>query len=349
MRALRLHGPQQVRLDEVPAPELRPGCVKIAVDCAGICGSDIHLFLNAPVPFDYVHPVTGESGPHILGHEFSGRVTEVAADVMGIDIGQLVAVEPILFDGTCGACQRGDTNLCESNGFIGIHGWGGGMSQYVVVPADRVHVMPPGISAETAALIEPLAVAWRSVSRSGMKHGDTVLIVGGGPVGLCLLLVARARGADAVLVSEPNVLRRTAAHDFGAHAVLDPNHEDIAIRARELTGGQGVDVAFDASGAASAAKTMLRALRKGGTAVAVAASHPHDFDPNTLMIREIAYVGSYAYAGDDFPRVIEAVRTGAIETDGLVSTRIALEDAVELGFQALLNSPNDHLKILIRP
>src|SRR6266568_1826496 len=98
------------------------------------------------------------------------------------------------------------------------------MSQYVVVPADRVHVMPPGINAETAALIEPLAVAWRSESRAGMRHGDTVLIVGGGAVGLCLLLVARARGADAVVVSEPNVLRRTAAQDFGAHAVLDPNH-----------------------------------------------------------------------------------------------------------------------------
>src|SRR4051812_10916421 len=183
MRALRLYGPQELRLDEVPEPELRPGCVKIAVDYAGICGSDIHLFLNAPVPFDYIHPVTGESGPHILGHEFSGRVTEVAADVMGIDVGQLVAVEPILFDGTCGACQRGDTNLCESNGFIGIHGWGGGMSQYVVGPANRVHVMPPGVNAGTAALIEPLGVAWRSGGPSGPRDRGTPLILRGGPGG----------------------------------------------------------------------------------------------------------------------------------------------------------------------
>ena len=206
MRAIRLHGPGDIRLEDVPLPRLRPGTVMIKVSHAGICGSDLFLLRESPIPQEYTHPLTGERGPHILGHEFSGLVTEVAGDVGDIDAGALVAVEPILFDGSCAACRRGDTNLCDANGFIGIHGWGGGMSEYVVVPADRVHVMPPELTAETAALIEPLAVAWRSVSRSGLRPGDTALISGAGPIGLALLLVAKARGAGAIVMSEPTAV-----------------------------------------------------------------------------------------------------------------------------------------------
>jgi 2-desacetyl-2-hydroxyethyl bacteriochlorophyllide A dehydrogenase len=349
MRAIRLHGPGDIRLEDVPIPRLRPGTVMIKVSHAGICGSDLFLLRESPIPQEYTHPLTGERGPHILGHEFSGLVTEVADDVVDIDAGALVAVEPILFDGSCAACRRGDTNLCDANGFIGIHGWGGGMSEYVVVPADRVHVMPPELTPETAALIEPLAVAWRSVSRSWLRPGDTALISGAGPIGLALLLVAKARGAGAIVMSEPTASRRAAADGFGAHAVVDPIEDDVVARVRAVTGGQGVDVAFDASGAPTAMEAMFRALRRGGTAVAVAASRPRVFDDNVLMQKELAYVGSYAYAGDDFAQVVEAVRSGAIDPEGFVSTRVALNDAVELGFHALVTEPGNHLKVLVQP
>ncbi|MER5181664.1 2,3-butanediol dehydrogenase [Streptomyces sp. NPDC002896] len=348
MRALRLHGPRDLRLEDIPEPALRPGAVKVKVEWCGICGSDLHLFRDAPIPAAYLHPITNEPGPHTMGHEFAGRVVDAADDVAGLPLGTAVTVEPTLFDATCPACRRGEPNLCDVGGFVGINGWGGGMSDYVVLPADRLHPIPEGISTQTGSLVEPLAVAWHAVRRSALRPGDSVLVVGAGPIGLGVLIAAKAQGAGLVVVSEPGAARRKAALAFGADLALHPCEHDVVARVRELTAGRGADAAFEASGAGKpAAQALIASLRKGGRAVTVAAGRPYEFDPNTLMVTEITHTGSLAYDADDFPSVLTALSTGRIQPDGLVSDRIPLERAVHDGFEELLAHPDHHVKILI--
>jgi len=349
MRALRLHGAKDLRLDDIPEPQLRPGTVKVKVEWAGICGSDLHNYLEGQIPNDFRHPILGELGPHVQGHEFAGRVVAAADDVEGFAEDAVVAVEPLVSDGTCAACLRGDYNLCEQFGFIGLMGGGGGMSEYVVVPVDRVHLMPAGISTETAALIEPLSVAWHAVRRSGLLSGGSALVIGAGPIGLGLLMAAKAHGAGFVAVSEVSSARKRLAGEFGADLVIDPTQQDVVAAVRERI-PTGVDASFEASGVGKpAVDALLGALAKGGTAVTVAAGRPTEFDPNLLMTTEINYTGSFGYNALDFPQVTEAVRDGRLRPDALVSDRIALEDALRLGYEELLTNGDAHVKILVHP
>ncbi|WP_431036357.1 alcohol dehydrogenase catalytic domain-containing protein [Streptomyces sp. P6-2-1] len=347
MRALRLYGAHDVRIDEIPEPETRPGTVKVKVAWAGICGSDLHQYARPAFPADFVHPLFGEPGPFVLGHEFSGRVVDVAADVDGVPLGALVAVEPLIADGTCAACLRGDYHLCERFGFIGLMGGGGGMSEYVVVPAAKAHVLPAGVDAETGALVEPLSVAWHAVRRGGLGTGGTALVVGAGPIGLGLLLAAKARGAASVAVSEMSAARKRLAAALGADLVLDPADDDVVARVRAAVPG-GVDAGFEASGAGRAAVgALLGSVRKGGTAVTVAQGRTAEFDPNLLMLTEIGYTGSFAYNGPDFPAVLAALADGRLRTEGLVSDRLSLDEVREKGYEELLAYADGHVKILV--
>src|SRR5690554_1269512 len=171
MRALRLYGPRDLRIENLPVQELPNGSVRVRVEWAGICGTDLRLFANGPASAE-PHSLIGEPGPHVLGHEFSGIVTEVSADVVGVRVGDAVAVRPNLWDGTCAACRAGNPNICEHWAFIGVNGGGGGFSESVVVPQDCVHTLPEGVGTDVGALVESTTVGWRAVKRSGMRAGD---------------------------------------------------------------------------------------------------------------------------------------------------------------------------------
>ena len=349
MRALRLHGARDLRLDDIPEPALRPGTVKIKVEWSGICGSDLHNYADGQVPPGFVHPLVGEKGPHVQGHEFAGRVAECAPGVEGLAEGAVVAVEPLISDGTCAQCKRGDYNLCDDFGFIGLMGGGGGMSEYVVVPAERVHRMPDGIGTDTAALVEPLAVAWHALRRANLRVGDSVLIIGGGPIGLCLLLAAKAWGAGFVAVSEVRAARRAAALDLGADLAIDPTERSVVEAVREHVPG-GVAASFETSGIGTAALgPLIAAVAKGGTAVNVAQGRPGEIHPSLLMVTEVNLTGSLAYNGPDFPEVIAAVADGRLRPDALITARIPLEDAQQKGYEELLGGDGTHMKILIHP
>lgn len=351
MRALRLHGPRDARVDDIPEPRIRPGTVKIQVACAGICGSDLALFETAPVPVDWPHPLIGEVGPHVLGHEISGYVTEVGASVDGIAVGALVAIQPNLEDGECAACLRGEANLCEQGGFLGVNGGGGGFAEYVLAAADKVFVVPAGFTPETAALVEPLSVALHAVRRSGIATGQTALIVGAGPIGLGLLLCLKAHGVDHVIVSEVSPSRRALAESFGAEAI-DPGAVDPVAHARAVTGGRGVDASFDAAGIGTATfAPAIEALRKGGTTVAVAMYHaPVEIDPGMLMVTEKTCTGSLAYTREDFRSIIDAIAEGRIDPTPLVTGRIRLGEILDKGIEHLRAHGRDtEVKILVTP
>jgi 2-desacetyl-2-hydroxyethyl bacteriochlorophyllide A dehydrogenase len=349
MLGWRLHGVADARLDEIPEPEVSVGTVKIRVVCSGICGSDVSLYETAPVPVVWPHPLVGSPGPHVLGHEFAGYVTEVGDGVDGVPVGALVAVQPSFEDGSCAACRRGEPNLCEQFGFLGVNGGGGGFSEYVVAAADKVFVLPDGFTPETGALVEPLRVALRAVRVSGIAAGQNALIVGAGPIGLGLLLCLKAQGAQRVIVSETSPARRELAAALGAD-VMDPRAVDPVGYVSELTGGHGVDASFDAAGAGQATfDTALDALRKGGTTVVVAMYHSGvNIEPGIFMLTEKRCTGSFAYTRDDFRTVIDMIADGWLDPAPLITSRIGLADALEKGIHALQSTGRDtEVKILV--
>jgi (R,R)-butanediol dehydrogenase/meso-butanediol dehydrogenase/diacetyl reductase len=351
MRALTLNAAHDARLVELPEPEVGAGQVKVQVDYAGICGSDLSLYEYFPIPAESIHPLFGEAGAHVLGHEFSGHVVTLGEDVKGIDIGALVAVRPNVWDGTCAACLRGDTNLCENYGFIGINGGGGGFSEYVVVDASAAHVLPESVGADVAAMVESTTVAWHAVRVSGASAGSAALIIGAGPIGLALVLCLKAVGVDRVVVSELSETRKLFAARLGAD-VVDPRQTDVAEYVRALTEGAGVDSAFDASGVGqSTYDAAFAALRSGGTAVVVAGFHsPVSVDLNSYLMTEKHLVGSFAYTDGDFASVVEAVVAGHIDPRPLITSRIALSDVVTGGIKHLLGEGrNSEVKILVAP
>ncbi|MBL3699568.1 2,3-butanediol dehydrogenase [Leucobacter luti] len=346
MRAARLHGTEDLRIDTVEDPSPLPGQVKIKNAYAGICGSDLHMFYAELPPADQFppHPLTGAGLPQILGHEFSGTVVELGAGVTDIAVGDRVAVWPIYFCGECAACRGGRPNACVKIGFHGLNSHGGGMAEFTTVDASKVHVLPEQVDLRFGALVEPMAVAWHAVTRSAVASGGTALIAGAGPIGIGIWFALRARGITRVLVSEPSAERREVIAALGA-TTIDPVAGDLPAAVAELTGGDGVDVAFDAAGAGPAITSAIPLLTPGGRLV-VAAIHerPIEFMPTSVVMAETEIVGTLGYLPEDFDAVIEAMSNGHYDATGWV-TEIGLDDVT--GALATLRSGRG-AKFLVR-
>jgi (R,R)-butanediol dehydrogenase/meso-butanediol dehydrogenase/diacetyl reductase len=325
MKAARFHGKEDLRVEDVPEPEPGPGQVKLQNAYAGICGSDLHVYYSpeaAGMDFSKPHPVTGSMPPQILGHEFSGTIVELGKGVRGHEVGDRVAVWPVYYCGKCPACRKGAYNACQKIGFHGISSDGGGMAAFTTVDAspERLHKLPPSVDLRMGALVEPMAVSWHAVDRSGAKAGQTALIAGAGPIGIGVWFALRARGVEMIVVSEPSSDRRQALCKLGADHVVDPTKKDeLADTVASATRGRGVDVAFDASGAGPAVKQGLEQLTPLGTMTVVALHEQgFDFNPTQLVMAETAMNGSLAYLPADFDAVIAAMAEGKYTADGWV-------------------------------
>ncbi|KAG5726594.1 (R,R)-butanediol dehydrogenase [Termitomyces sp. T112] len=354
----RYYGPGDIRVEDIAEPVASNGQVKVKIAWNGICGSDLHAYLS-PIPI-YANSVpnelTGETAPVTLGHEFSGTIVALGP---GVDqskwtVGTNVVVEPVISCmkvDTCHACASGSRNLCRKCNFIGICGWGGGLSEFIALDTKYLHVLPQGIPLEIGACIEPLAVAWHAIKRSGFSAGKSVLILGAGPIGLFILKILRSFDPSATIVmSEPTVLRRQQALKNGATLSLDPLSVDVPEAVTKATGGIGVDIAFDAAGIQASLDTALHSVRPRGTVVNVAVwEKTATVDVNLFWTKEIFLTGSAAY-DRVHPELLEAVAAGKIPgIEDLITRRIALEDVVEKGFKALLHNKDAHIKILVRP
>jgi (R,R)-butanediol dehydrogenase / meso-butanediol dehydrogenase / diacetyl reductase len=367
--AVRFHGRGDVRFDKVEALPCGPDEVRILIGFCGICGTDLKEFTSGPIMVpqpDSPRAQTGAQLPVILGHEFSGTVTEVGSSVVDLKTSDRVTVMPNLGDAQlgkpqCAMCESGRPNLCTMTAYYGLDALSGGFSEQAVAKASNVFKLPGSLPLEVGALVEPLSVAWHMVRTSGFQAGQDALIQGAGPIGLGILLVLKVVGARKVLVSEVLEKRKAQAVIFGADIVIDPTSrsakhgptsDPIVQAVREMTPGNlGVHVSFDASGLQSTLDTAIAATRPGGTVFNVAIhSKPLLINPNDLVFSEKKYTGGVGYTANDFVAVISALDKDADfakKARNMISSIVPLEDAVEKAFKGLLERKEEHIKILV--
>jgi (R,R)-butanediol dehydrogenase/meso-butanediol dehydrogenase/diacetyl reductase len=330
LRAARLHGVEDVRVEDLPEPEPGQGEVKVKVAACGICGSDLHLYKGAGLRQG------AEFEAYVLGHEFSGEVVAVGEGVTDRALGDRVAVRPTVTCGMCGACQAGATNVCRALRFYGVTSpLAGGMGEYVVVASANCHLLPTSVDLVDGALVEPLAVGLHAVRRGGATDASTVAIFGAGPIGIGIYLNLRATGVEQIFVIEPSPLRRQAIAGLGADVVLDPSSMDVRAEIHRLTQGHGVQVCFESAGQPVTFTDAQRVTARQGRIVIVAAyEKPVTFDPFFLLSTEQTLTAALAYTPEDFDAVLGLMATGAYPQTGWVE-HLALEDIVGQGFEAL--------------
>jgi L-idonate 5-dehydrogenase len=317
MMAGVLYGPRDIRLETRERPVPGKGMVLLRVVRTGICGSDLHYFehgyCGAFVP----------SRPFILGHEVVGIVEEVAEDVRGPSVGSRVAVNPARSCGVCYYCRQGRGNLCRSTVMLGSASTNpptdGAFADYVLVRAGQCHVLPPELDDGLGAMLEPFAVALHAVKRAGSVSGERVLVTGGGPIGLLVLITSIAFGASLVMLSDPVEERRSTAVKLRADGVIDPTQKGIADSVRGQV-GDGFDVIFEASGASPALRQAFGLIRPGGKIVQIGTLTTDDIPlpANQVMVREIQYLGSFRY-GDVFDEAIRLIASGRVDLRPLIS------------------------------
>lgn len=334
MRAAVYHGPNKLEIEDVPEPQLGAGEVKVRVGFAGICGTDLHEYYAGPIfiPTE-PHPVTGRQMPLVIGHEYSGTVTEVGSGVTGIAEGDRVAVEPLYRCGHCGQCRAGHYNLCPDVGFHGLMS-DGGMAEYAVVLANMIHPLPDNVSLELGALVEPMSVAYHAAAMGDVRPGDTAMVFGAGPIGIGLWFALRGNGLEDVLVVEPSPTRRAAIEALGA-TTLDPTTVDVPGYVRDATDGRGADAAYEAAGVQSSVETALACIgaRKPMVSVAIY-EKPLSTPLFNLVMNESLIQGSICYTSADYKAVIALMAEGKYDPTGWV-TPIALENVINEGFEAL--------------
>ncbi|MFF3924147.1 2,3-butanediol dehydrogenase [Paenibacillus lactis] len=335
MKAAKIYGAKDIRVEETPVPSLVAGHVLVKVDYAGICGSDMHEYMAGTFPIR-TQPV--------LGHEFSGTVVEIGEGVTEVQPGDKVAVEPLIACGHCANCRRGMANLCTNSSGYG-YSLSGGFAEYAVVREENAFKLPEGMDVKLGALVEPTAVAVHAVRQSTLRLGDTAAIFGAGPIGLLLLQAVKAAGASEIIVVEVSDERREKALELGATHVIHPVETDAVQRIKELTDG-GVDVAFDAAGVQATFLSGVSAVRKGGEFKVVSLwEQPVTFSPNSFVKTEARITGSYAYV-NLFPEVIRLLARGIIDGNKVITSLIPLDSIVEQGFETLA-SDRKQCKILV--
>ncbi len=337
MRAAVWLGKDKLVVKEVEKPSAGPGEAIIRVKWAGICGTDLAI---------YAGRLSRARPPLIPGHEFSGEIVEVPKEnLWGLREGDAVVAEPLLPCGRCHACRTGMYNVCENFAMVGVDA-PGSFAEFVKVKARNVYRLPSNISMELASLTEPTAVALHTVQRSGMKVGDSVVILGGGPIGLLIAELARISGAAPIIISEISPYRTSLARNLGFEVVV-PARDELEKRVKALTRGRGADVVFDAVGVPAAASQFTRTSRIGGRIVVVGLyKEPSPVDLKEVCFRELTIIGSRVYRYPDFEKVLDIIFKDSDRFSSIITEKMEL-DQIERGFR--ISSQGKAMKVLIHP
>ncbi len=312
MKAWVIERPEEMHIVERIRPEIKEGEALIRVQYIGICGTDVHVLHGH-------HPTA--TFPRIPGHEFVGELVEIKGEGSELfQIGDIVTAQELLTCGVCDSCAKGEDNACIHLQIIGVHA-DGGFAEYVKVKTKKLFKIPKHIDIKRAALIEPLAVAVHDVRMSGMQVGENVLVIGGGPIGLLIGLVAQRGGAGKVVISEVVESRRKLAEDFGFIA-LNPLEEDFEKKLLAVNEGKGYDVGFEAAGVPSAITTLVDHVKNTGTIVQIAMTKgPYPVDTGKVFAKELRIQGVRIHNQYNFGGAVNMVVDGALDEklDKLIS------------------------------
>lgn len=338
MRAVVIEEKNKLRLQEAAMPVLQDGEALIKVKYCGICGSDIHVLRGE-------HPTA--RFPVIPGHEFVGELVDIkGSGSQRYEIGDYVVAQPFFSCGNCEPCAKGEDNVCADLQFMGAHA-DGGFAQYVKVSTRKMYRIPKDMDLQLAALTEPVAVAVHDVRRSGLQVGETALIIGGGPIGMLIAMIARRAGARQVVISEISSYRRKAAEDLG-FVTVDPTDSGFDRSIETLTEGKGFDVCFEVSGTKPGIATAVEKARITGTIVVVGMTkEPHPVDLSAVFAKELTIRGVRIHSQYSFIGAIELLKDGALNEEfrTMISKVFPMEQAEEAF--AFAQVPGDYFKVLI--
>lgn len=309
---------------EIPKPTLAPDMVLVRVEMVGVCGSDLHfarsgLYAGAEI-----------AEPQILGHEFSGVVEQVGAQVRHEHLtpGVRVAVEPTISCGRCEYCLAGRGNICPTHVFRGMPPHPGGLQEFTPLPPENLFPVPPRLGPDPAMLAEPLAIAIHSRRIAAIRGGETVAVVGCGPLGLLITKMFHLAGADIRLAVEPIPERRRLAVQCGAERALSPD-DDVPDALSDLTSGRLVDLVVEAAGPPEALALAMRLVRPGGTLIYVGI-HPGPMHIDFTLPRRREMVWKWVRrAVHAYPEAIDLLATGRIDAADFVTHRWPLEAVAE--------------------
>ncbi|SMQ50439.1 unnamed protein product [Zymoseptoria tritici ST99CH_3D7] len=316
MKAIQFHGKEDIRLNEVSVPAVQPGNVKIRPAFVGICGTDVHEYTRgATLIPEEQHTLTGRCAPLTIGHEISGVVDEIGPGA----------------------------------GVLWTQYRDGGLAEYLVVEAANARKVPANVSLEVAALVEPLSVAWHAVNNSVTDLTTSALVVGAGPIGLCVMQSLKAKGISRIIAVETNDARQTLTTQAGATHFINPLTENVASVCASLCADTGgVHVAYDTAGKQVTLDQCISVLCVGGTVVNIAVwGGEAKILPNSFLFGEKRYMGTAVYTPEDFDEVIEAIGSGRMDPEFLITARIGLSQLVSHGILKLRDNPGSDIKILV--
>lgn len=328
MLAARLYGPEDIRVEDLPVPGEPPaGHALIRVQTVGICGSDLHTYRHARIGD------TALESPLILGHEFGGMVEAVgqgSVDGYGrpLQAGARVAVDPARPCGRCELCQAGHPNLCQQIHFCGLWPDHGALCQWLAMPAENCFPLPAGLDDVDGAMLEPLGVAIHAVDLGKLRVGRSVAILGAGPIGLCILQMARLSGAEPIFVSDRFPWRVELARRLGATEAFCHDQQDVVAAVHAATGGRGVDVAFEAAWSGDAVEAAAEMLVPGGRLVVVGiADDDHLSLRHSTARRKGLTIKMARRMKHTYPRAMQLAKRGLVDLRSLVSHRFPLAQA----------------------
>jgi threonine dehydrogenase-like Zn-dependent dehydrogenase len=340
MKAAVYHGPHDMRVEDVSEPKLEPGGIIIMVKACGVCGSDLHPYTSWDLMPKIKVGLT-------MGHEFAGDVVEVGPNAVGIKKGDRVAATSNTPCGKCQWCLRYMPERCTEIHTLGIDR-NGAFAERIGVPMAMayrtVFPIPDHLSYEAAALLEPLSVGVYGVQRAQPEPGDTVVIQGGGPIGLFTLAAFKAVGISNIILTTRSKKRLALARSMGA-IVIDAGAEDPVKRVRELTGGMGADIVAETAGAPSTMRTALDMARFQGKVMifSINAMPNPRWDVDDIFVRQLTLIGTQ---GGDFLKPLELISSGKIETKPFISHEFPL-DRIKDALETALNT-EEAIKVMVK-
>ena len=343
MKSLLLSAYNHLEIAELPAPVAAPGEVLVRVEACGICGSDVHGY-------------DGSSGrripPIVMGHEAAGTVAAVGEGVAGYAVGDRVTFDSTVYCGECAYCKRGLINLCDNRQVIGVscgdYRRHGAFAEFVAVPQRILYHLPANLSFAEAAMLEAASVALHAVRVSEARGGETALVIGAGMIGLLTLQAARAAGCARVFIADVDESRLKMAAEVGADETLYSSGAGLIDKVVELTGGLGVDLAYEAVGRNETVTAAIDCTRKGGTVTLIGNIQPEVTLPlQKVVTRQIRLQGSCASAGE-YPQAIELISSGKMQVRPLITAVAPLEEGPRWFERLHAREPN-LMKVILTP